>query len=82
MADNSAEDAVAASYAAAGFANTMGWGARPALLLVDVCRAYWTDGSPLDLRAHAPSAAAPDSITRILRARSRFTRRRSLAPAT
>lgn len=60
-----------ASYISAGFANKMGWGARPALLLVDVCQAYWTDGSPLDLRAHAPSAAAPDSMRRLLAAARR-----------
>jgi nicotinamidase-related amidase len=57
-----------ASYISAGFANRMGWGDRPALLLVDVCLAYWTEGSPLDLRGHAPSAAVPESIRRLLAA--------------
>jgi nicotinamidase-related amidase len=59
---------VAASYVAAGFSNKMGWGSRPALLLVDVCLAYWADDSPLDLRAHVPSAAAPDSMRRLVSA--------------
>jgi nicotinamidase-related amidase len=64
-------DEATASYLLAGFANKMGWGSRPALLLVDVCLAYWTQSSPLDLRAHAPSAAAPDSMRRLLAAARR-----------
>ena len=55
-----------AKFAQTGFANTMGWGKRPVLLIIDVCKAYWTDGSPLDLRAHAPSAAVPDVIRRLV----------------
>jgi nicotinamidase-related amidase len=57
-----------ASYARSGFSNRMGWGARPVLLLIDVCKAYWTPGSPLDLTSHAPSAAAPDAMRRLLAA--------------
>jgi nicotinamidase-related amidase len=36
----------AQSYAQAGFGHRIGWGSRPALLLVDVCRAFWMP-SPL-----------------------------------
>ena len=35
--------------AAAGMGRRLGWGRRPALLLVDVVRAYFTPGSPLYL---------------------------------
>lgn len=38
-----------AGYARAGFGNRLGWGERPALLLVDLMRVYFTPGSPLDL---------------------------------
>lgn len=34
---------------AAGFGASLGWGQRPALLLVDMMRAYFTPGSPLCL---------------------------------
>lgn len=57
-----------ASYATSGFGNKMGWGSRPVLLMIDVCKAYWTTGSPLDIQSHAPSAAAPDSMRRLLAA--------------
>ena len=40
------EHAAFGSYKSSGFANVMGWGQRPALLIIDVCRAYWTPGSP------------------------------------
>lgn len=55
-----------ASYVRSGFSNRIGWGIRPVLLLVDVCKAYWTPGPPLDLTSHAPSAAAPDVMRRLL----------------
>ncbi|MEV4415796.1 isochorismatase family protein [Catellatospora sp. NPDC049609] len=38
-----------ADYAAAGFSRRLGWGARPALLLVDPVAAYTRQGSPLFL---------------------------------
>lgn len=56
------------SYAASGYGTVMGWGRRPALVLIDVCKAYWTPGSPLDLTAHAPSAASPDVMRRLVSA--------------
>jgi nicotinamidase-related amidase len=46
----------------------MGWGARPALLLVDVCIAYWKNGSPLDLSHNPEGNASPDSMRRLLTA--------------
>lgn len=38
---------LAGDYAAAGFGGRLGFGAREALLVVDVCRAYLDKGSPL-----------------------------------
>lgn len=46
----------------------MGWGARPALILIDVCRAYWTAGSPLDTSSNVASAAAPATMRRLVEA--------------
>ena len=54
-------------YQAAGFAGRVGFGARPALLVVDVVRAYLDPASPLCLPADAgPPALA--SIARLLAA--------------
>jgi nicotinamidase-related amidase len=57
-----------ASYSNSGFGNRMGWGSRPVLLLIDVCKAYWTPGSPLDVTAHAPSVEAPAVMRRLVAA--------------
>ncbi|KAG4433489.1 hypothetical protein IFR05_011027 [Cadophora sp. M221] len=72
---NQAQEAVAhtahpatSSYISSGFANKMGWGSRPALLIIDVCTAYWTSGSPLDISANPSAAASPDSMRRLLAA--------------
>jgi maleamate amidohydrolase len=46
------------------FGGRLGWGDRPALLLVDLMRAYFTAGSPLDLG----STAAVDASSRLLTA--------------
>lgn len=46
------------------FGNEIGWGDRPALLLVDMVDAYFTPGSPLHLPEHSCLAAAE----RLLRA--------------
>lgn len=54
-----------------GYGNTMGWGARPALLLIDVCVAYWKKGSPLDLSHNPEGAASPDSMRRLVAAARR-----------
>lgn len=56
------------SYSHSGFSNRMGWGTRPALLLVDVCKAYFTEGSPLSVLSNAAGASAPDSMRRLLAA--------------
>ncbi|KAL4908297.1 Maleamate amidohydrolase [Aspergillus multicolor] len=58
------------SYASSGFSNRMGWGTRPALLLIDVCKAYFvsSDVSPLSLLDNPTAASAPDSMRRLLSA--------------
>ncbi|KAJ7310914.1 N-carbamoylsarcosine amidase [Mycena albidolilacea] len=58
--------AEAAAYARSGFSNKMGWGSRPALLIVDACLAYWTARSPLDTSSNPASAASPSSMKRLL----------------
>jgi nicotinamidase-related amidase len=57
-----------ADYARSGFGCRIGWGNRPALLLVDVCAAYWKRGSPLDLSHNAEGGASPDSMRRLVAA--------------
>lgn len=44
-----ADDETTASYDRAGFGATVDFGERPVVLVVDMCNAYFTDGSPLDL---------------------------------
>lgn len=56
------------SYVKSGFAGKVGWGNKPALLLVDVCNAYWSKDSPLDTSENPASAAAPASIARLVAA--------------
>ncbi|KAJ7607954.1 putative N-carbamoylsarcosine amidase [Roridomyces roridus] len=56
----------AACYARSGFSNKMGWGTRPALLIVDACIAYWTPDSPLDTSGYPASAASPAAMKRLL----------------
>ena len=51
-----------------GLAGKVGWGNKPALLLVDVCNAYWNKDSPFDTSANPASAAAPASIARLVAA--------------
>ncbi|KAF5372855.1 hypothetical protein D9758_001757 [Tetrapyrgos nigripes] len=53
-------------YNKAGFSNVMGWGTKPALILIDVCKAYWTEGSPLDISSNPEGARSPDSMRRLL----------------
>lgn len=57
-----------ADYASAGFGNRIGWGKSPALMLIDVCTAYWAEGSPLDTSSNPSSLAAPESMRRLLAA--------------
>lgn len=70
-------DELETDYAAAGFGGHLDWGTRPALLVVDLCRAYVDPWSPLYARAGdavdsaarlvdaARSAGAPVVFTRV-----------------
>ncbi|KAJ5917956.1 hypothetical protein N7454_010331 [Penicillium verhagenii] len=60
------QHASATSYARSGFSNRMGWGKRPALLIIDVCKAYWTEGSPLSLLGNPAAESAPESMRHLL----------------
>lgn len=62
------EHPASSSYKSSGFAQKMGWGSRPALLLIDVCTAYWTPGSPLDISANPSGASSPASMRLLLEA--------------
>lgn len=62
------KDATTADYARVGFSQKMGWGKRPALILIDVCKAYWSAGSPLDTSANPESVEAPASMRVLLAA--------------
>ncbi|ETN38352.1 uncharacterized protein HMPREF1541_06387 [Cyphellophora europaea CBS 101466] len=57
-----------ASYASSGFSCRMGWGKRPALLLIDVCTAYWSEGSPLSILSNPDGARSPESMRKLLAA--------------
>jgi nicotinamidase-related amidase len=58
----------ASSYKSAGFSNKIGWGKSPALLLIDVCKAYWTENSPLCTLSNPASVASVDVMKRLLAA--------------
>lgn len=58
----------ASSYQASGFSNRIGWGKSPALIIIDVCTAYWTKGSPLDTSSNPASAESVDVMKRLLAA--------------
>ena len=62
------ENPATASYASSGFSNKMGWGKKPALILIDVCTAYWTKGSPLDISSNPAGNDSPDSMRKLLAA--------------
>ena len=62
------QHAASTDYTNSGFNTRMGWGERPALLIIDVCKAYWDDSSPLDVSSTPAAAATPDSIRRLLNA--------------
>ncbi len=40
-------DGLNSDYQRAGFNRTVGLGARPAVVIVDMCRAYFDESSPL-----------------------------------
>ena len=46
--------ALGADYRGAGFGGGVGWGANPALIIIDMCAAYLTPGSPLFMDSAAP----------------------------
>lgn len=41
------DDPITTDYAAAGFGGSLSWGSRPAVVVIDVCRAYLDPTSPL-----------------------------------
>jgi nicotinamidase-related amidase len=49
-----------------GYGQRLGWGSRPALLIIDVCTGYWTNGCNLDLSRNPEAVTAPDSMRRLL----------------
>ncbi|MFJ4617111.1 isochorismatase family protein [Streptomyces sp. NPDC088812] len=55
-------------YARAGFGRRVGWGLRPAVLLVDAVRAYADPASHLYLRTAEPALAAMAALARAARA--------------
>ncbi|AYF77012.1 isochorismatase family protein [Nocardia yunnanensis] len=55
---------LAADYRAHGFAARLGAGERVALLVIDVCAAYLTDGSPLRAPVEEAVRAAAQLVTR------------------
>jgi maleamate amidohydrolase len=56
------ENDLEADYLRAGFGNRLGWGERPAVVAVDICRAYVEPTSPL----YAGVEAAVESATRVV----------------
>lgn len=56
------DDDTVASYNTAGFGRSTNFGIRPALLVVDMCKAYFTSSSPLDLG----QPAVADSVGRLV----------------
>ena len=50
------------------FSGRVGWGARPALLVVDLVRAYTEDGGPFALPEAAPAVAATAELVAAARA--------------
>lgn len=58
------DDETKASYDRAGFGQTVEFGAHPAVVVVDMCQAYFTPGSPLDLGR--PEVA--DEVARVVTA--------------
>ena len=51
-------DALAADYARAGFGQTLAWGSRPALVMVDLIRAYFEPGAEFYMGSDACLGAA------------------------
>jgi nicotinamidase-related amidase len=66
--DSLASNPATASYNTSGFARRMGWGSRPALLLIDVCTAYFDDKSPLSILSNPAGAHSPVVMRSLLHA--------------
>jgi maleamate amidohydrolase len=58
------KDSLDANYADTGFNVRLGFGKRPALLMIDLVQAYFVDGAPLYHRAFQPSLAASVRLKR------------------
>lgn len=56
-----------ADYLQAGFGTRLGWGSRPALLVVDMCRAYVDDQAPLYAAAAADAYRNADRLATVAR---------------
>lgn len=56
-----------ADYLQAGFGTRLGWGSRPALLVVDMCRAYVDDQAPLYAAAAADAYRNADRLAAVAR---------------
>ena len=66
-----------ADYLRAGFGTRLGWGSRPALLVVDMCRAYVDEQAPLYAADAADAYRNADRLAVVARRRGRpvfFTR--------
>lgn len=66
-----------ADYLQAGFGTRLGWGSRPALLVVDMCRAYVDDQAPLYAASAADAYRNADRLATAARRQGRpvvFTR--------
>lgn len=61
------QDALAADYARAGFGRSLAWGTQPALILVDLVRAYFEPGAEF----YMGSDTCLDSAARVLAAARR-----------
>src|SRR5690348_8072154 len=44
----------------------LGWGKRPALVLVDICKAYFEPGSPLSLLSNELAANVPTTLKKVV----------------
>lgn len=44
----------------------LGWGERPALVLVDICKAYFEPGSPLSLLSNELAAHVPTTLKKVI----------------
>jgi len=68
MPEQHDDDSYRATSLRGGFGNRIGWGQRPALVLIDVCTAYWTSGSPLDTSSNPASVESVEVMKRLLAA--------------